>query len=222
MVEWLLNQAGDLNEFIALVTVITGGGLWVVRMLMAGRKRFEAMLAETQSMRTQAETLQRSVDEIVKQLTPNGGTSMFDMVKQAHKLSLENVTMVTQTLEAVDKIKAYQWQFAETLSDKPIWESGPDGLYLRVNTALLKMTERTVAEMVGGGWENILHPEDRTRVYDEWNDAVQRHRTFESHYRVRSRSGKVFQVKAVAMPVLTETGKISSFIGRFDEVTPLP
>jgi PAS domain S-box-containing protein len=215
MLEWLLKQAGDLNEFIALVTVITGGGLWVVKMLMAGRKRFEAMFVQNQA-------LQKSVNEIVAQLKPNGGTSMFDMVKQAHKLSLENVTMVAQTLEAVDRIKAYQWQFAETLSDKPIWESDETGSCIRVNTAYAKLAERTVAELTGAGWENFVHPEDRSRVYDEWVDAVNRKRIFEGHFRVRSRSGKTFQVRAVSMPVLTENGKITSFLGRYDEVTPLP
>jgi PAS domain S-box-containing protein len=208
MLEGLIGLSGEINEFLALATLVSGGGLWVIKLLMAGKKRYES--------------LQISVNEIVKQLTPNGGTSMFDMVKQAHKLSLENVTMVAQTLEAVDRIKAYQWQFAETLSDKPIWESDINGLCLRVNTSLAKLTERTVGEMVGGGWENTVHPEDRTRVYDEWTDAIQRKRTFESHYRVRSRSGKVYQVKAIAAPVFTEAGKVSSFLGRYDEVTPLP
>lgn len=215
MLEWLLKQAGDLNEFIALVTVITGGGLWGVKMLMAGRRRFEAMFVQNQA-------LQKSVNEIVAQLKPNGGTSMFDMVKQAHKLSLENVTMVAQTLDAVDRIKAYQWQFVETLSDKPIWESDETGSCIRVNTAYARLAERTVAELTGAGWENFVHPEDRSRVYDEWVDAVNRKRIFEGHFRVRSRSGKTFQVRAVSMPVLTENGKITSFLGRYDEVTPLP
>jgi PAS domain S-box-containing protein len=208
MLEYLLKEASSLNEFIILLTAISGGGLWVVRMLMTGRKRFEAM--------------QSSVNEIVKQLTPNGGTSMFDMVKQAHKLSIENAGVVSQMMEAVDRIKAYQWNFAETLTDKPIWECDPSGSYIRINTAFAKLSERTVAELTGAGWENFIHPEDRARVYEEWHDAVTRKRIFEGHFKVKSRSGKTYSVKALAMPVMTESGGVTSFIGRYDEVTPLP
>lgn len=208
MLEWLVSQASDLNEFIALLTVISGGGLWVVKMLMTGRKRFE--------------TMQASVNEIVAQLKPNGGSSMFDMVKQAHKLSMENATIVAQVMEAVDRIKANQWNFAEALTDKPIWECDTRGSYIRVNTAYAKLSERTVAELTGAGWENFIHPDDRVRVYDEWHDAVSRKRIFEGQFKVKSRSGKVYAVKATAMPVLTEGGNLTSFIGRYDEVTPLP
>lgn len=222
MVEWLLKQAGDLNEFIALVTLIAGGGLGVVRMLMAGRKRFEAMIAETKQVKAQGAALQASVNEIVAQLKPNGGSSMFDMVKSAHKMSAENATIISHVKDTLNSMRAMQWQFAETLSDKPIWECDPSGQCIRVNTTYAKLAERTVAELLGSGWENFVHPEDRSRVYDEWGDAVARKRIFEGNFRVRSRSGKVFMVKATSAPVMTENGKVTSFLGRYDEVTPLP
>lgn len=206
--EWLLTQASDLNEFIALVTIISGGGLWVVKMLMTGRKRFEAM--------------QASVNQIVAQLQPNGGASMFDMVKSAHRMSLENAAVINHVKDTLDSMRAMQWQFAETLAEKPIWECDAQGHCIRVNTAYAKLAERSLAELVGSGWENFIHPDDRSRVYEEWVDAVTRRRTFEGDFRVKSRSGKIFKVRAIAVPIMTETGKLASFLGRYDEVTPLP
>lgn len=222
MVEWLLNQAGDLNEFIALATFIAGGGLGVVRMLMAGRKRFEAMIAETKQVKAQGVALQESISEIVAQLKPNGGSSMFDMVKSAHKMSVENAAVINHVKESLDTMKAMQWQFAETLVDKPIWECDPSGQCIRVNTTYAKLAERTVSELLGSGWENFVHPEDRARVYEEWSDAITRKRIFEGSFRVRSRSGKIFMVRATSSPVVTEGGKVTSFLGQYDEVTPLP
>lgn len=208
MLEWLLNQASDLNEFIALVTIISGGGLWVFKMLMTGRKRFEMM--------------QASVNQIVAQLQPNGGSSMFDMVKSAHKMSLENAAVINHVKETLDSMRAMQWQFAETIAEKPIWECDAQGQCIRVNTAYAKLAERSLAELTGSGWENFVHPDDRARVYEEWVDAVTRRRTFEGDFKVKSKSGKVFKVRAVSVPIMTETGKLASFLGRYDEVTPLP
>lgn len=215
MIEWLLTQAGSFNELITLVTLIAGGGLWVVKMMMAGRKRVEAMFAQQTQMKA-------GLDDIMAQLKPNGGHSMFDLVKQAHKQSLENANVVAQTLEAVDRIKAYQWNFAETLTDKPIWECDDKGACVRVNLAYAKLAERTVAELTGAGWENFIYPDDRARVYEEWHDAITRKRMFEGTFRVKSRSGKVFSVKATSIPVITEAGKITGYLGRYDEVTQLP
>lgn len=191
-------------------------------MLLAGRKRFEAMIAETKQVREQGKALQTSVNEIVAQLKPNGGSSLFDMVKSAHKMSAENTAVIGHVRETLDSMRAMQWQFAETLAEKPIWECDPSGLCVRVNTAYAKLAERTVAELVGSGWENFVHPEDRARVYEEWTDAITRKRTFEGDFRVRSKSGKSFKVKAISVPIMTESGKLTSFLGRYDEVTPLP
>lgn len=219
MWEWLVAHSKEFSEVITLGTLITGGGLWVVKMLIAGRKRFEAMFAETKLMKTQNEALAKSVDEIVSQLKPNGGHSLFDMVKSAYKLSQENSEAVAGLYTSLDRIHAYQWSFAETISDKPIWESDVKGNCLKVNIALAKLAERTAAEFVGAGWENIIHPNDRVRVYEEWADAIERRRTFESNYRIKTPSNRVYQVKAVALPIFTEKGMLVSYVGRYDSVT---
>lgn len=190
-------------------------------MLMAGKKRFEVMLSETKVMKKQGEALQESVNAIVAQLTPNGGSSMFDLVKSAHKMSIDNAQIIGHVKESVDSMRAYQWQFAETLTDKPVWESDAAGACTRVNMAYAKLAERTPAEMMGAGWENFVDPSDRTRIYDEWTDAIHRRRVFEAAFNVKSRSGLRYAVKAVASPVVADGGKIVGYLGRYDSVAPL-
>lgn len=221
MLTWILEQAGNWSDVLTIIGVLGTAGLGVVKMLMAGRKRFEAMFAETKLMKKQGEALQDSVNAIVAQLTPNGGSSMFDMVKSAHKMSADNATIIGHVKDTLDSMRAMQWQFAETLSDKPIWECDPNGACVRVNVPYAKLAERTPGELAGSGWENFIDPPDRARVYEEWADAIDRKRIFESVFAVRSRSGSRFTVKAVATPVVADNGKIVGYLGRFDDVKPL-
>lgn len=204
MLEWLLKNSGEFMDIMALGTMIAGGGLYVVRLLMLSKKRFDA--------------LQKNVEEIVTQLKPNGGHSMFDMVKQAYKQSQENSQTLSNMQASVNRVHAYQWSFAETITDKPIWESDAKGQCTRVNIAYARIAERTTAELTGSGWENFLHPEDRSRVFDEWTDAISRKRIFESEFRTKSRSGKNYMVKAVALPVFSESNELIAYIGRYDKV----
>lgn len=204
MLEWLLKNASQFADIITLGTMIAGGGLYVVRLLMLSKKRFDA--------------LQKNVEEIITQLKPNGGHSMFDLVKQAYKQSQENSLALSNMQASVNRVHAYQWSFAETITDKPIWESDPKGQCTRVNIAYARLAERTTAELIGSGWENFLHPDDRSRVYDEWTDAIGRKRIFESDFRVKSRSGKNYVVRAVALPVFSESNELIAYIGRYDKV----
>ena len=215
MLEWLFNNAKDFVDVITLGGLISAGGLWVVHMLLAGRK-------QVQSLFDQQKVLTEGLNEIMTQMKPNGGSSMFDMMKTAAKKSEQNAQMLTQLTDDVRRIKSYQWNFAETIADKPIWETDAEGSCTRVNGQYAKLSERDTTELTGSGWENFLDPADRERVFDEWHEAVRRRRVFESTYIVRSRSGRRYTVKAVAMPIMTDGGKVVAFIGRFDEVTPLP
>lgn len=197
MLEWIWTHAGEFGEFIGLVGVIATGGLWVVKMLLAGRKQVAGLFEGQKTLAKSQKDLVEAINEIREQLKPNGGKSLWDVMQS---------------------IRAYQWNFAETLTDKPIWESDPTGACMKVNTAYTKLAERNASELVGSGWENFVDPADRARVYTEWTDAIERKRIFESTFRVRSRSGTLYQVKATAMPVVTDTGRLVAFVGRYDDV----
>lgn len=213
MLVWLLDKAGEFGDVIALMGVISGGGLWVLKMIMAGRKQVQTVL-ETQNK------LVAAVDALSKKLEPNGGTSVFDIIKQSQKMAADNGKAIQHVSDSIQTIRAYQWSFAETLTDKPVFESSAEGSCTRVNTSYSKLAERNSSELQGSGWENFVHPEDRARVFDEWSDAIARKRIFEGSYRVVARSGKTYQVRAIAIPIIDELGKLAAYIGRFDEVIP--
>lgn len=211
MFEWLFTNAKGFGDLIALIGVIATGGIWVARRVLLSIKKLENIIA------SQA-TLAAAVSDVSKQLKPNGGTSIFDVIKTANAMSTKNNEAINDLRDHVSRIRAYQWTFAEALTDKPIFEANENGDCVRVNIAYAKLAERNSPELMGNGWENFVHYEDRARVFEEWMEAVRRKRVFESAYKVQTRSGRVYKVKVTATPVFKDDGVIAAFIGRFDEV----
>lgn len=197
---WLAANAAQYTDIITFLGVAGGAATWIGRLLIQSKKNVDALVA--------------SIADIKSQLVPNGGRSLFDLVKET------KVTVDTLTKD-VQKMKAWQWSFSQA-SKMPMWESDENGTCTRVNVAMSELTGRSSEQMSGSGWENILvDGPERRQVWESWNDAVARSRDFEMTYTVvHSTSGKRSKVKAVGTPIISN-GKLVGFLGRFEEVTPL-
>lgn len=205
MLEWLFTNAKAFGDVIALMLTIATGGFWVARRVLLSIKKLENLISGQNTLAT-------AVSEISKQLKPNGGTSIFDVVNRAN-------TKIDNLAEDVSRVRAFQWAFAEALTDKPVFEADEKGACVRVNGAYAKLAERNSPELLGSGWENFVSPQDRQRVFEEWSEAVNRKRIFESIYNVHSRSGRRYQIKCTAIPIFSDDGrKVTAYVGRFDEV----
>lgn len=142
---------------------------------------------------------------IEAEFRPNGGGSMRDQVVQIKQL--------------VFNMTARQCALVDGLGD-PMWESDANGDCVKANRALLQLTGRSLQEMQGGGWENSIVSADRDRVWDEWCDAVERRRSFESRYRIRSIDGEIYTVDAIATPI-RDGDAVSGWLGKYRDVAPV-
>lgn len=216
--EWILQNAKQFSDFIGLAIIIATGGIWVARRVVFSIKKLESVLKNQNDFATAIVELKTGMDDVRKQLKPNGGTSIFDIVNDVKKKSAETSSVVTEISEGMTKMRAYQWGFVETVTEKPVFEANEQGHCVRVNAAYAKLAERNSPELLGSGWENFVCYSDRARVFDEWSDAIARKRIFESKYKVQSKSGKCYSVDVTAIPVLDDNGKVAAYIGRFDNV----
>lgn len=148
-----------------------------------------------------------TVQSVLAEFKPNGGSSLRDAINR-----IQNTMVV---------IDARQWALVAGLKD-PMWESDARGGCARANRALLDLTQRNFDELRGSGWENIVCPEDRKRVWEEWIDAVERHRTFECLYCVLDRGGQRFRVQAIAIPFHSASGEVVGYVGRYSQVEKMP
>lgn len=101
------------------------------------------------------------------------------------------------------------------------WRTGPDGRERSESQQWLEFTGQSLEEIVGLGWADAIHPEDRERTKRFWSEAVEGGRTFELEHRVRRRDGVYRILQARGVPVRDEAGTIVEWAGMHADVTEL-
>ena len=82
-----------------------------------------------------------------------------------------------------------------------VTRSQPDGTVDFINQRWLQFTGLRSEELLGGGWQVALHPEDVPRFVEELRAALARGQPFESQVRIRRADGEYrwFRVRKVPL-----------------------
>lgn len=67
--------------------------------------------------------------------------------------------------------------------------------------------------MLGDGWLQLLHPEDRDRAREGWREAISTGKTYEGEFRFRHRNGQYHRHACRAEPRRNENGEVIEWIG---------
>lgn len=137
-------------------------------------------------------------EEVLHELKTNGGNSLRDEIRSIRK--------------QVDSSAARFLAFGSE-SNFGCFITSPEGACTWVNRAYLRITERTEAEVLGWGWKNIIHPDDRERVALEWSEAMEDNREFHSAHRFITPNGEDVPVYVHSRPVHDGSGTVIEHIG---------
>jgi PAS domain S-box-containing protein len=99
-----------------------------------------------------------------------------------------------------------------------VWVTTPTGQIAEDSPEWRWITGQTVAEYLGNGWLDAVHPDDRERVEREWRECVRTGKTFDSRYRVRTKSGSYRHYDVRAVPIERD-GTIFEWVGANTDVT---
>jgi PAS domain S-box-containing protein len=144
----------------------------------------------------------RKLHVMFSELTANHGTSIKDKVNALEKSIVRNN-------ELTEKIFFRQRWLMEN-QNIPIFESDKSGLCVWVNEEYAHFFGKSATFFLGHGWKNMIHPDDRKRVEEHWDNCIRDKIDAEDTFRVIGDGGKVFVVKIVANK--TESGYIGSII----------
>ncbi len=100
-----------------------------------------------------------------------------------------------------------------------IFQTDCQGDCLYLNPRWLEITGLSVAEAMGQGWSNALHPEDRVRVDHEWYEAARSGKEFVSEYRFRAPNGKVTWVSGRAVAIYSDRQKRIGYFGTIIDIS---
>lgn len=148
---------------------------------------------------SQVSTMSATVE---KELTPNGGGSMRDLVGALAKQ--------VRTGDARDRALFAHMEIA-------YWESDSHGDCVYASRELLRITGRTIDEYLGRAWVSGIHPAQRESVLEEWDACVRDQRDFAMDYSFVRPCGEEVPVRAEASIVRGAKGETVMFVGRVVE-----
>lgn len=184
---------------LASVAGVLGGGATLVGMIFRAPvvgvlKSVLGVLAHLDPLRS----LKRDVGTIKAQLQPNGGSSLSDKVNAIWERQGMTAAKMGMLLDE---------------SDALLWQSDLDGRQVWASRALVEITGRAPAELLGWGWTNVIHPDDRDRIRKCWIASLVEGRNFEEQCRFQTLHGTHYSGQLVAKPFLFD-GKVIAWIGR--------
>lgn len=160
-------------------------------------------------------TIVTNIDFIQKELTPNSGKSIKDLIDKIVK-SMQVMEQVSSSLEyQVKKIESRQWTVMINNNDYPMFETNEKGLCTRANKAYLDLIGLHLEDVLNMGWVNAILLDDRKLVQNEWDSAIEDKRSFDLKYRIQNVvNNKVFFVRCMCQPYFVDA-EVIGYIGKF-------
>jgi PAS domain S-box-containing protein len=94
-----------------------------------------------------------------------------------------------------------------------VWRAGLDAKCDYFNEPWLAFTGRTMAQELGDGWAEGVHPDDFQRCVEFYLDHFKRRQPFEMEYRLRRHDGEWRWIFDRGVPYTNDAGEFAGFIG---------
>jgi PAS domain S-box-containing protein len=106
-------------------------------------------------------------------------------------------------------------RFREVMDAAPvmIWVSGEDKGCVWFNKPWLTFTGRRLAEEVGDGWSEGVHPDDFERCVQTYSSHFDARKDFRTQYRLRRNDGKYRWIDDTGIPRFSRDGAFLGYIG---------
>ncbi|HEX7895688.1 MAG TPA: PAS domain S-box protein, partial [Terriglobales bacterium] len=117
------------------------------------------------------------------------------------------------------KLSEIRYRSLVTATSQIVWSTDASGKVVSDMPLWRSYTGTKVEQIMGGGWIDSLHPDDRERTADIWIRAVRDHSLYDTEYRIRRHDGeyRIFSVRGV--PVPDDSGGIREWIGTCTDIT---
>ena len=137
------------------------------------------------------------------------------------------MSILSLVLDISDRVRAesglreseYRYQSLAEASPVGIYHTDLAGNCLYANQRLLEMIGLNKDGIVGEGWVNAIHPEDRDRVFQEWYRATQENLPFKSEYRLLRPDSSTIWVLSQALGQKEASQEITGYIGTISDIS---
>lgn len=171
----------DYSQFIQTIIIGAGGlATAIISIHTIWKKILKPWFTESRIKRdnlarviAHIEDISVKLENISKELQPNGGGSIKDQVKEISK-----------------DVKAIRVERDATflLAKEPMFKNDASGYCILANQALCKLYGTTQEQLLGLGWLNFINEDDRERVKDEWKNIMESGTEITSSYTIINQS----------------------------------
>ena len=132
------------------------------------------------------------------------------------------ITSSKSTDKRISKLESFQRSILN-ISDIPTFETDANGSCTFINNAYIQLVGRQFDDLKKYGWLNIVHPDDRARVKEEWRSAYSDKRSFEHRFRIVCKEGVIYSVLCETHPIIVgnDDGDADGYIGHLEDVVQI-
>lgn len=143
------------------------------------------------------------ISKIINELQPNGGSSLRDSINR-----IENAqTVLSQKLAySIDR------------NGCGAFYTSADGALIDVSIGYCRLVGKSDSESLGKGWVYNIAIKDRSRVVQDWKDAIDNGAMFSCRYFLINSAEEEILVICHAYPVKDSKGIINGFFGIIEPV----
>ncbi|QDL11731.1 histidine kinase [Brasilonema octagenarum UFV-E1] len=128
---------------------------------------------------------------------------------------------ITQQKRTTETLPESEEQFRKLANELPIlmWISDVNGLNTFVNQSSVEFTGRPFEELLGEGWLEGIHPEDKQHCVDTYLPAFKNHQRFDYIYRFLRADGEYRSLSNIGVPRFESDGSFVGYIGCCIDIT---
>lgn len=130
---------------------------------------------------------------------------------------------ITEQVQIQNELKESESFYRQTLESIPgmVFTTRPDGYCDYQSSQWIEYTGVPMEQMLGDGWNKLLHPDDRPRAFAAWRAAVEGKEPYDLEYRVRRFNGQYEWFKVRGRPIRDAAGKIVRWFGVATNISDL-
>ena len=114
-----------------------------------------------------------------------------------------------------------RWRAMAESIPGPVFETDPDGFNTYTNAFFQAFTGRTAEALLGRGWLDVLHPDDRPHAIETWGESLCTLAPYQVEYRMRASDGTYRWFLCRGNPQLSPDGAVLRWFGTAMDVTDI-
>jgi diguanylate cyclase (GGDEF)-like protein/PAS domain S-box-containing protein len=102
-----------------------------------------------------------------------------------------------------------------------VWTCAPDGSCTYLSPQWRQHTGAGEPEQLGYAWLDVVHPDDRVRMMQDWKRSLQTLEVYDTDTRLRGADGEYRWFKQRAVPLIGPYGRVEQWIGTSTDITDI-